>query len=250
MLRVDGAPRPRKARDEQNPGAGRTDASRASQMCRTHQKSQTAEPQNEAGDNSWDGPYPTRAEPIEKNHPEGNQSHNQSGNAGRQGPFGQTDTAIAYKKEQQAGDGGGMPLPTGWPNPCLPAQDRIKNQAGGEVAGCGKQKWRKRFDANSDGEIGGTPNHVNSSKRSNQQGSVPPFRIGRPGQKDGVVVWLLDNRSGHCAEPEKGRVEAEQGAVEHHIGRSYPQHPQSAVTGVWYYNQVFDLRTLREFPTG
>src|SRR5580693_1093958 len=149
-------------------------------MCWTYQESQAAKPEDEAGHDSGDGPDPTRSEPIEKNHPEGNESHNQSGHSGGEGPLGQANSTIAYEKEQKARDGSGTPLGRCRPNPGLPTQHWIKNDAGGEVAGCGKQQRRKRLNADSDGEIGGTPNHVDSGKRSDQQDSIPTSIIERP----------------------------------------------------------------------
>src|SRR5580658_9893923 len=116
------------------------DALRPSQMRGAYQEDQATEPQDEAGYDPGSGIETGGTKPIEKHHPEGDQSHEQGSHSGGDRTLGQTNSAIADKKQEETGDDSGAPLTSCWPNPGFPAQYGIKDKSGDQVSRSRKQE--------------------------------------------------------------------------------------------------------------
>src|SRR6266849_579808 len=178
MPRVDGAGCPRERTEDESDSADGIDALGATEVRGTHEQRNTRKPKYEADQDARSGPDAAGPQPIENDHPQRDAGHQERGNARRDSRLGPGKRAITAEQQEEARDDRGAPLRRRGLFFAQMAEDRIENQADGDMPDARQNKGRNRFDANSNKEIGGAPENVDRGE-SNEDVSTRGGRIAR-----------------------------------------------------------------------
>ena len=152
-------------------------------MGRANEDHEAAKSHDESENDFWHRPVSTGTNPIQDYEPEGDRGDEEGCNAGGHDLLGPTDAAVSDEEQQEADNRSSTPIRSCWADAGVAPENGIKNKSRGEMAKPRQNQWREGFDADPNGEIGRTPDEVNSNERHDDERSGSPrFMIGVGGR--------------------------------------------------------------------